>query len=356
MNYNVKPIRSVLITGGAGYIGSVLVPRLLAGAYQVTVIDRFFFGGHTLAQHPNLTLLREDTRCLTRQHFADIDCVIDLAALSNDPSGEYFPEATWSINHQARVRTARLAREMGVKRYLLPSSCSVYGYGTNLLGEESPTNPLSHYARANKAAEDDILPLAGPDFSVTVLRLATVFGYSPRMRLDLAINRMLYEGWSRGVIPVLRDGTQYRPFLHIEDAGDALIHFLNLPQNSINAAIFNIGSSEQTLQLGELAQKMRSWLGEKLTREIRLSWYGAPDKRSYQVSFEKLKRKANWTSKKTLLDGCDDILIALNENTLTKNRRTITLDWYRHLEAEMPPEASLYGGILNVDSQAPVQN
>ncbi|MCX7948454.1 MAG: SDR family oxidoreductase, partial [candidate division WOR-3 bacterium] len=176
--------KKVLVTGAGGYIGSVLVPKLLQRGYEVIAVDRFFFGKDKLKQTDGLYIVQEDVRFMKPDLLKGVDFVVDLVAISNDPTGERFNEATWQINYQARVRTAKLSKNMGVKRYILPSSCSIYGFQEEMVDEESPTNPLTTYAKANEKAEKDILPLADKDFVVVVLRQATVFGYSPRMRFD----------------------------------------------------------------------------------------------------------------------------------------------------------------------------
>ena len=184
----------VLVTGAGGYIGTTLVPALLARDFEVRAVDRYFFGQGLLPKHERLEIVKEDTRRIRPEHLKGIDVVVDLAALSNDPSGELFQQMTWDINCEARVRMATLAKQAGAKRYILPSSCSIYGFHdpAELLSEGSPTNPLTTYAKANEAAERGVIPLADERFCVVVARQATVFGYSPRMRFDLAINGMTH--------------------------------------------------------------------------------------------------------------------------------------------------------------------
>ena len=169
----------VLVTGAGGYIGTVLVPMLLELGYEVRALDRFFFGKELLAEDPRVEVVQEDSRKIRAGHLAGMEAVVDLAALSNDPSGELFQKETWEINCEARVRTAKLARELGAQRYILPSSCSVYGFQANgnAVCETSETNPLTTYARANRAAEEAILPLGKNGFCAVVIRQATVFGY-----------------------------------------------------------------------------------------------------------------------------------------------------------------------------------
>ena len=151
----------VLVTGAGGYIGTTLVPALLEQGYQVRALDRYFFGKKLLAEDPRIEVVQEDSRKIRAEHLAGTEAVVDLAALSNDPSGELFQKETWEINCEARLRTAKLAKEAGVRRYILPSSCSVYGFQANghAVSEKSATNPLTTYAKANRAAEEGILPL-----------------------------------------------------------------------------------------------------------------------------------------------------------------------------------------------------
>lgn len=337
-------MKTVVVTGAGGYIGSVLVPKLLERGYRVHAIDRYFFGTDKLPEHEHLYMIKEDTRRLTEAHFVGVDAVIDLVAISNDPSGELFQDATYEINHQSRVQTAKLAKKQGAKRYILPSSCSLYGFQEPgvIVNENSPTNPLTTYAKANELAEQDILPLADEDYTVVVMRQATIFGYSPRMRFDLAINGMTYGAWEKGVIPLMRDGTQWRPMLHVQDTTDVMCRLLEAPSEDINGQIFNVGYTNY--QLGPLAEE----IVKVLPHDIQIEWYGDPDHRSYQVDFSKIERTLGWKAKLSAADGALEIYDALQSGKLRKDDQTITLKWYQELARwhQIIKERELYGGMI----------
>jgi nucleoside-diphosphate-sugar epimerase len=338
----------VLVTGAGGYIGTTLVPMLLERGYDVRAVDRFFFGRDLLPEHPRLEVVHEDARRLTQAHFADVDAVIDLVAISNDPSGELFQRATWEINHESRARTARLARAAGAARYVLPSSCSLYGFQEPgvVCDETHPVNPLTTYAHANLAAERDVLPLAGDDFVVVVLRQATVFGYSPRMRFDLAVNGMTYGAWKTGRLPLLRDGTQHRPMVHVRDTAAAQIFMLECEAvDRINGEIFNVGSRDNNYELLPLAETVR----DTLPIPVEIEWYGDPDHRSYQVDCSKIEA-LGWHATLVAKDGCSEVYERLVRGDIDRTPETITLEWYKELSRwhEIVKRTEMYGGMLDL--------
>ena len=320
---------NVLVTGAGGYIGSVLTRLLLEREYRVLALDRFFFGRETLPEDADgLKVIQADIRDLEPAFFDGVDAVIDLAALSNDPSGELDPEVTWSINHRGRARVARLAKQAGARRYILPSSCSIYGFQEGLLDETSPVNPLTTYAQANLKAEQDVLSLPDEDFCVVVIRQATVYGFSRRVRFDLAINGMVKGFYKNGRIPVLRDGTQWRPFVHVEDTCLAMIAVLEAAADLVNGQIFNVGSDDQNVQIMPLATRVAKAIGMPFEYE----WYGDPDHRSYRVSFQKIHQVLGYETGCTLEDGATEVFLAIQRGDLDPDDpRTITVQWYKYL-------------------------
>ncbi len=344
-------MKKILVTGAGGYIGSVLVPKLIYKNYDVIAVDRFFFGVEKLTQNKSLQIIQDDCRKLTKKYFKEVDAVIDLVAISNDPSAELFKQPTIEINAESRIKTATLAKENGVKQYILPSSASIYGYHNELLDETCPTNPLTVYAKANEQAEQGVLPLADNKFTVTVVRQATVYGLSPRMRFDLAVNGMTYGCFKNKKLPLMRDGSQYRPMLHVQDTTDLFCQLLETDSSLINGEIFNVGSEKHNFQIKDLAEEIVCIVSEFLNEKIEIEWYGDPDIRSYRLNFDKIETKLGWKVKHNLKDGVLEILQALQSGKLVKDDPTITLEWYKQLVEwhKRIKEIEKYGGILDIE-------
>jgi nucleoside-diphosphate-sugar epimerase len=319
----------VLVTGGAGYIGSVLSRALLERGHDVTCLDRFFFGADSLKEiAEKITLIKADIRWFEPEILHGIDAVLDLASLSSDPSGELDPEKTLEINHKGRARVAALSKKQGVKKYVLASTCSVYGFQEGMLTEESSLNPLTTYAKANVLAEKDVLPLADKTFCVTALRQATVYGFSGRMRFDLAINGMVLGFFKKGKIPIMRDGEQWRPFVHVKDTSNAFIRVIESQDESVNGQVFNVGSDEQNFQVFNLARLV----AESIDLPFNYEWYGSPDKRSYRVGFEKIRKTLGYKPAYTPKEGSKEVFEALKDGKLNPDDpKGITVKWYSHL-------------------------
>ena len=320
----------VVVTGAGGYIGTQLVRDLISQGHQVLGVDRFFFGVETLAEfkgNKNLNLLKKDIRDLGVADLKNYDAVFDLACLSNDPAGEIDPQLTYQINRDGRIHVAKTAKSAGVKQYVLSSSCSVYGQGdTPRLTEESPTNPISVYAKSTLEAEQHNLALADDNFTVTALRNATVFGLSTRMRFDLVVNLMTLTAFQKSRIIVMGVGEQWRPLVHLSDVSNAFITVTNSDSKKINNQIFNIGLDN--FQIKNLAYLVR----EQLPFPIEIDM--APDdadKRDYNVVFDKAKNILGFEAKVDIIKGIQEIYQSLKKGIVDIGPKTVTVQWYRNI-------------------------
>lgn len=319
----------ILVTGGLGYVGSILCPYLSERGHIVTALDRGFFLNSDIEdsfRKNGIGIIRDDIRYFEPNILRGYDAVVDLAALSNDPAGDLDPIKTFDINHIGRVRVARLSKALGVERYILASSCSTYGFQDHIVNEESRINPLTTYAKANFLAESDNLGLADETFSPVALRFATAFGYSQRLRLDIAINAMTYNAIKDGKVRAMRDGTQYRPFIHVKDMARAIEHMLTSNSELISGKVFNAGSSSQNIQLSEVARKVIEVTG--INDEI--EWYGDPDTRSYRVSFDKIE-EIGFKSEYSIEYGIKEMAKAFLDSSFTYREDMKTVDHYRKL-------------------------
>jgi len=323
----------VLVTGGCGYIGSVLVPKLLSKGHNVTVIDRCFFGNR-LSDHPNLCLIKHDVRDISEieDKFIGIDAVIDLVAIANDPASEKFVKETIDINYRSRVETAKLAKKHDVKRYILPSSCSVYGFNKGICDENVDTNPISTYADANRKAEIEITNLVDGIFCPVVMRQGTIFGYSPKMRFDIAVNSMAYNAWHDGVVILFGSGDQYRPMLHIDDSTNFMCHLLDPHIFNIAPYPKIVNVANRNYKMIEVAYEVVAITRELLKQDIRLVQLGDNDHRSYRVNTNLSKDYFNFKYSYTIRDSVIELIKRLQSQDIDRDNKTLTLNRYTELE------------------------
>ncbi len=278
--------RFVLVTGGAGYIGCVLVPMLLARGYRVRVFDKLVFGDEGLAPvSDQIEIVQGDVCSFDEGVLDDIDKIVHLAALSNDPTADFDPEASIAINVEGTRRIAHAALRRGIERMILASSCSIY-YSENpyegMLDEDSAISPGAPYSLSKKLAEQLLSEMASPDFCPVFLRKGTVFGASPRMRYDLVVNAFARAAWERSRLTVFAGGEMWRPLLAIEDAAEAYINALELPADLVRGRAFNV--LHKNYRILELAHWCKHVLRNRRPVEVDVMYDDGVPPRSYQVT------------------------------------------------------------------------
>ena len=313
--------RHVLITGGAGYVGSVLVPRLLAADYTVSVLDLYLYGHDTLAgvaNHPRLIQIRGDIRhqAVVEKAVKGCDSVIHLACISNDPSFELDPRLGKSINFDAFRPLVRAAKAAGIERFLYASSSSVYGIKEEAeVTEDLPLEPLTDYSHYKALCEEILDEERAPGFAAVTVRPATVCGYSPRQRLDVIVNILTNHAVVERKIRVF-GGDQLRPNIHVDDMCRAYELLLELPAEQVDGKIYNAGYDNASVM--ELAETVRSVVGadNRFGGEIELEIVPTDDNRSYKVSSKKIAEELGFAAQKSIADAVRDLLAAYKSGDL----------------------------------------
>jgi len=306
---NDDGIRNVLIIGGAGYIGSALVERLLELGYRVRVLDLLVYGDASISEfygHPCFVLVQGDFRNIETVVGATkgMDAIVHLGAIVGDSACAIDEDLTVAINLQATRTIAEVGKGFGVKRFIFASTCSVYGASDEILDERSSLNPISLYARTKMESEKMLLSLVDTTFAPTILRFGTVYGLSGRPRFDLVVNLLTAKAIQEGEAGVF-GGKQWRPLVHVKDVAEAIVLTLQAPLDNVRGEVFNVGSNEQNHQVADLGLVIK-----EMVPTARIVTQPKEDNRNYRVRFDKVCKSLNFQPRYTVRDGVQEIIDA----------------------------------------------
>jgi nucleoside-diphosphate-sugar epimerase len=303
--------KNVLVIGGAGYIGSALIPKLLDRGYRVRLLDCFLYGQDPIKPfmaHPNLEIHEGDFRNVDTVVAAmrDMTSVIHLGAIVGDPACALDEELTIQINLIATRMIVQVAKGNGIKRFVFASSCSVYGASNELLNERSSLNPVSLYARSKIASENVLMSFRGGDFEPVILRFGTIYGLSGRTRFDLVVNLLAAKALVEKVVTVFGKD-QWRPFLHVHDAGRSILAALDAPSEAVSSIVFNVGCDEQNRTLGQIGTLITSMV----PGSVLVCTEESVDPRNYRVEFRRIRESLGFQPVWTVEAGVQQVLDAI---------------------------------------------
>ena len=321
-------MKKIIVTGSEGYIGSILCPMLVNNNYNIIGIDNCYFSEGNLnnASFIHYPLIKKDIRDIEPDDLIgkDINAIVHLAALSNDPLGFLDEELTYDINYHSTVRLAEIAKSIGINNFIFASSCSLYGQSDSILTEDSPSNPQTPYGKSKILAEKELYKMANDSFSPTFLRNATAFGISPRMRFDIVVNNLSGFAKVDREIKILGDGKPWRPLVHVKDICRAIIATLDGKRELIHNQSFNIGDNNENYQIKTIAKKVKDHFKDC---HISIAQQDAGDTRDYNVSFDKVNETLGFYSEWSLDRGIKeikDVYTAVELNNEKFNNRLYT--------------------------------
>ena len=325
---------NVLVTGGGGYIGAVLCNRLLDAGHRVRVLDRLYWGRTPLEQFAGrIELVQADVRAFEPSALDGIDAIAHLAGLSNDPTAEYNPQANWEMNADATEHLAAHAKRRGIKRFTFGSSASIYdGLGDGIFDETAAVEPRGAYSKSKFAAEESLLRLADADFSPVILRQATVYGYSPRMRFDLVVNTFIKDALLRGTLFLHGGGWMWRPLVDVTDVAEAHVRLLEADPAKVGGEIFNI--VHDNFQIRQLAMLVAGSLS-MYERRVKLEDAPLPAlHRNYRCANRKLQKRIGFTPQVTVLESIEGMLkrLPLDDPSDLAHPRFYNIKWMTLLE------------------------
>jgi len=336
----------ILVTGGAGYIGSVLVADLVNRGEKVRVFDKLYFGDIGLnGVKEKIDLVQGDVREFPDSALEGVKAVIHMGSLSNDPTAEFDPQANREINFEGTMKVAEACKRKGIKRFTFASSAAIIGFHVEAIADEDfLPNPQSEYAQSKLDAENGLKSLVSDKFCPVIFRQATVFGFSPRMRWDLVVNTMTKDAFSRGSIFVYCAGDNWRPLVHVKDVAAAHIEGLKVPEEKVKGQIFNlVHKNYRILELGH-------WVREILKKYIPITVetsFGSKESRSYRISGKKLKEMLGFEARGTVEEAVLEIFDILRSGRYTDfiNPIYYNIDWMKLL-SDMETRLKVMGRVF----------